>query len=227
MTMKYRWLTLVFAIFLAQGCASVAVDRAKDLSAAGIAYSDATVAVVEVAMDAHVDNDSLAQIADFQTDVFTAVNTAWLHDAAVVRIGRDTVAERPIHLLFISGTASAAAYPRVVVVVGRGSRCTVLEDYVSLHASAGLTNADFADSAAWLASGITSMMTICEMSAMGRTIAWRSRTSPNRRSRPPVNTGEMRASKPISGMIMWNRPVVGRSRVRSRRTARLPLGAAR
>ena len=42
-----------------------------------------------------------------------------------------------------------------------------------------------------------------------------------------VNTGEMRASKPISGMIMWNRPVVGRSRVRSRRTARLPLGAAR
>jgi hypothetical protein len=63
MTMKYRWLTLVFAIFLAQGCASVAVDRAKDLSAAGIAYSDATVAVVEVAMDAHVDNDSLAQIA--------------------------------------------------------------------------------------------------------------------------------------------------------------------
>jgi Fe-S cluster assembly protein SufD len=73
--------------------------------------------------------------------VFTAVNTAWLHDAAVVRLGRDTVAERPVHLLFISSTPSAAAYPRVVVVVGRGSRCTVVEDYVSLHAGAGLTNA--------------------------------------------------------------------------------------
>jgi len=110
-----------------------------------VAVSEAGIEVSSLVREASghefVVRDSLAQIADFQTDVFTAVNTAWLHDAAVVRIGRDTVAERPIHLLFISGTASAAAYPRVVVVVGRGSRCTVLEDYVSLHASVGLTNA--------------------------------------------------------------------------------------
>ena len=120
-----------------------------------VAVSEAGIEVSSLVREASghefVVRDSLAQIADFQTDVFTAVNTAWLHDAAVVRIGRDTVAERPIHLLFISGTASAAAYPRVVVVVGRGSRCTVLEDYVSLHASVGLTNAvceiDVADGA--------------------------------------------------------------------------------
>jgi len=85
--------------------------------------------------------DSLAQIADYNEDVFTAVNTAWLHDAAVVRIGRDTTLERPVHLLFVSSTPSAAAYPRLVVVAGRGSRCTVIEDYVSLHAGAGLTSA--------------------------------------------------------------------------------------
>jgi Fe-S cluster assembly protein SufD len=110
-----------------------------------VAFSEAGVEVSSLVREANghefVVRDSLAQIADFQTDVFTAVNTAWLHDAAVVRLGRDTVAERPVHLLFISSTASAAAYPRVVVVVGRGSRCTVIEDYVSLHAGAGLTNA--------------------------------------------------------------------------------------
>jgi Fe-S cluster assembly protein SufD len=107
-----------------------------------VAFSEAGVEVSSLVREANghefVVRDSLAQIADFQTDVFTAVNTAWLHDAAVVRLGRDTVAERPVHLLFISSTASAAAYPRVVVVVGRGSRCTVIEDYVSLHAGAGL-----------------------------------------------------------------------------------------
>jgi len=85
--------------------------------------------------------DTLAQVAASQDDVFTAVNTAWLRDAAVVRIGRDVDVERPIHLLFVSSTPSATAYPRVVVVVGRGSRCTVIEDYVSLHAGNGLTNA--------------------------------------------------------------------------------------
>jgi Fe-S cluster assembly protein SufD len=85
--------------------------------------------------------DSLAQIADYSNEVFTAVNTAWLRDAAVVRIGRDTALERPIHLLFVSSTASSAAYPRAVVVVGRGSRCSVIEDYVSLHSGGGLTNA--------------------------------------------------------------------------------------
>ena len=85
--------------------------------------------------------DSLAQIAEYNADVFTAVNTAWLHDVAVVRIGRDFAAERPVHLLFVSTTPSVAAYPRIVVVVGRGSRCTVIEDYVTLHSGAGLTNA--------------------------------------------------------------------------------------
>jgi len=74
-----------------------------------VAVSEAGIEVSSLVREASghefVVRDSLAQIADFQTDVFTAVNTAWLHDAAVVRIGRDTVAERPIHLLFISGTA--------------------------------------------------------------------------------------------------------------------------
>src|SRR5689334_9564859 len=84
--------------------------------------------------------ESLAEIARFDDEVFTAVNTAWLQDAAVVRIGRDVDVERPVHLLFVSSTPSAAAYPRVLVVAAAGSRCTVIEDYVALHAASGLTN---------------------------------------------------------------------------------------
>jgi Fe-S cluster assembly protein SufD len=85
--------------------------------------------------------DSLAQIAEFGNEVFAAVNTAWLHDAAVVRVGRDATVERPVHLLFVSSTVSSTAYPRIIVSVGRGSRCAVIEDYISLHSGTGLTNA--------------------------------------------------------------------------------------
>lgn len=108
------------------------------LSATGIEVSALT-----ADPDGHefVIRDSLAQIAGFEDEIFTAVNTAWLHDAAIVRVGRDTVVDQPIHLLFVSATPSVSAYPRALVVVGRGSRCTVVEDYVALHAGAGLTNA--------------------------------------------------------------------------------------
>jgi len=85
--------------------------------------------------------DSLGQIAGYSDEVFAAVNTAWLHDAAVIRVGRDAAIASPVHLLFVSSTPSAVTYPRAVVVVGRGSRCTVIEDYVALHAGSGLTNA--------------------------------------------------------------------------------------
>jgi hypothetical protein len=44
------------------GCASVAVERAKDLSSAGIQYAQATAKVVDVASDAAVDADSDTQI---------------------------------------------------------------------------------------------------------------------------------------------------------------------
>jgi hypothetical protein len=49
------------AILLA-GCASVAVERAKDLSSAGIQYAQATAKVIDVASDAAVDADSDTQV---------------------------------------------------------------------------------------------------------------------------------------------------------------------
>ncbi len=43
---------------LLTGCAGVAVQRAKDVSSAGIAYTQATAAVIDVAVDASIDFDS-------------------------------------------------------------------------------------------------------------------------------------------------------------------------
>lgn len=60
--MKRLTLILTLAVTLLQGCATVAVDRAKDLSSAAISYSEATVAVVDLALDAAIDADSRALV---------------------------------------------------------------------------------------------------------------------------------------------------------------------
>ncbi len=60
--MKFRSLALTLALLVLQGCATVAVERAKDLSSAAIKYSEATAAVIDVAIDAAIDADSEAQV---------------------------------------------------------------------------------------------------------------------------------------------------------------------
>jgi Fe-S cluster assembly protein SufD len=75
------------------------------------------------------------------SDPFPMVNTAWLHDGALVHAGRGAATSAPVHLLFVSTRADAASYPRVLVIAERGSDCTLIEDYVALHEGACLVNA--------------------------------------------------------------------------------------
>jgi Fe-S cluster assembly protein SufD len=82
----------------------------------------------------------LARVAPFEGDPFYAVNTAWLRDGAAVLIDGDRDVHRPIHLLVVSASPGAAVYPRALVVAARGSRCTIVEEFVSLHHDTGFTN---------------------------------------------------------------------------------------
>lgn len=61
--MKHMTLALTLAVSLLQGCATVAVDRARGLSEAAIRYAEATVAVVDVAIDAALDSSSELELA--------------------------------------------------------------------------------------------------------------------------------------------------------------------
>lgn len=65
-------------------------------------------------------------------EVFTALNTSGLNDAAVVWVAKKAVLEAPIHLLFVSVTAESPALtqPRTLVVAEPGSACTVIEEYM-------------------------------------------------------------------------------------------------
>jgi len=81
-------------------------------------------AVIEAHLGRHV---------TFNDNVFTALNTAVLRDAAVVIVPRHELDATPIHLLFIATQKEVVSTPRCLVIAETGSAVTVLEDYVVLY----------------------------------------------------------------------------------------------
>jgi Fe-S cluster assembly protein SufD len=78
----------------------------------------------------------------YQNAAFTALNTAFMTDGAVLEIAKDVDVERPIHLLFVTDATAAKGmmHPRNLIVVGRNAKATVMESYVSLSDAMYLTN---------------------------------------------------------------------------------------
>jgi Fe-S cluster assembly protein SufD len=74
----------------------------------------------------------LAQ-AEGAQEVFTALNTAGITDAAVVWVKKNVVVEMPIHLVFISvaGETATISQPRCLVVAEGGSQVTLVEEYTN------------------------------------------------------------------------------------------------
>lgn len=64
-------------------------------------------------------------------EVFTALNTASLTDAAVVWVGKNQQVETPVHLLFISTVSKTptVSLPRCLVVAESGSNLMLVEEY--------------------------------------------------------------------------------------------------
>ena len=83
----------------------------------------------------------LGTLAGTAQDAFTAVNTAFLDDGALIRVGRDRNGIAPIHLLFIATRKDGAAYPRVLVIADQGAQCTLIEDFVGMADGGYFTDA--------------------------------------------------------------------------------------
>ncbi len=74
-------------------------------------------------------------------EVFTALNTAGLTDAAVIWIARNEAIATPLHLLFVSTAGETFAQPRALVIAEANSSVTLVEDYVAIGAGAYFNNA--------------------------------------------------------------------------------------
>lgn len=87
------------------------------------------------AMDTHADALA-AQLGSHQMlgeNVFAAVNTAFLQEAAVVVVPSHVALDAPVHLLFVATQAGVLCHPRCLVLAETGSCATVVEDYVTLQ----------------------------------------------------------------------------------------------
>ena len=84
---------------------------------------------------------NLGRHAEFRNNAFAALNTAFLHDGALVVVPRDVSVAAPLHLMFVATQERTASYPRCLVVAERGAAATVIEDYVSAQERVYFTNA--------------------------------------------------------------------------------------
>ncbi|MEO8562924.1 MAG: Fe-S cluster assembly protein SufD [bacterium] len=85
----------------------------------------------------------LGKVARFEGETFTALNTAFLGDGAVVHVAKDVEVARPIHLLFVSDASArdGAAQPHNLIVLDRSAKATVIETYAGLGDGSYFTNA--------------------------------------------------------------------------------------
>ena len=85
----------------------------------------------------------LARYADYESNAFTALNTAFVHEGAFVHILKGVQVENPIRLLFLttSENEETVAHPRVLIVAGEDSKATVIEAYKGVSDGQYFTNA--------------------------------------------------------------------------------------
>lgn len=81
------------------------------------------------------------QLADFQENVFVALNTALMHDGVCIVIPAGVSVKVPVHILYVTSRKDVAVYPRCLLIAEPGANLTVVEEYVTLHEGASLTNA--------------------------------------------------------------------------------------
>lgn len=74
----------------------------------------------------------LGRYAETSSRPFSALNTAFMSDGAVVHADGGAAATTPVHLLFLATRADVVAHPRILVVAEPGSRLTIIESYAGL-----------------------------------------------------------------------------------------------
>ncbi len=121
--------------------------HARELSSVGArgdrgGVNGATVTTLAEALASHgaIVEAHLGRYAGFDADLFAALNTAFLHDAAVIVVPRGVVVAEPVHVLFIASEAGVASHPRILLVAEEGGALTLIEDHVAMHEGAYLSN---------------------------------------------------------------------------------------
>ena len=97
----------------------------------------------EIAKDGELVKRHLSKLATPESAAFTALNSAFAADGAVIRVAADTVVDKPIHLLFISdeNAENTAIQTHNLIFAEHHSQCTIIESYVSVGGENYFSNA--------------------------------------------------------------------------------------
>ncbi|ERS88990.1 MULTISPECIES: Fe-S cluster assembly protein SufD [unclassified Halomonas] len=84
----------------------------------------------------------LGRLTGVEFSPFSALNTAFMEEGAVLRLAPGTVVEKPIILQFLSraGEAPVMSHPRILVEAGGRSQATLIEHHVGEEGAANFTN---------------------------------------------------------------------------------------
>lgn len=86
---------------------------------------------------------SLTQIASTKDNVFTALNSSFLHDGAFVVVPDGLVVEQPIEIVYLTQPAGKLpiTHPHTLLVVGRAAQASFVERYLAAGDGVYFTNA--------------------------------------------------------------------------------------
>lgn len=92
--------------------------------------------------DPDIVDEHLAMYAPFEDNAFTALSTAFIRDGAVIVIADGVALERPVNLLYLSTAAEPpfVSHPRNLVVAGKGSRLSIVENHAGIGHNVYFTN---------------------------------------------------------------------------------------
>lgn len=91
--------------------------------------------LADLAADGHpLIKEHLGKYGDFEGDVFSSFNTAFLEDGVFIHVPEDVKVEVPVHLLFIQTGADVNYFStsRSLVLADANSEITIVEDYIGL-----------------------------------------------------------------------------------------------
>ena len=75
----------------------------------------------------------LTRLAPFDSAAFTALNTAFMGEGAVVHVASEMVPEQPVHIIHVAdaNAAKSMLVPRTLIVAERHAKLTVLESFLA------------------------------------------------------------------------------------------------
>ncbi len=82
----------------------------------------------------------MGRMANHNTEIFTAINTAYAVDGGFIYVKDNTIVERPIHLINLTDGNNVLAQPRHLIVAGKSSKVDFVATYGSIGNGANLHN---------------------------------------------------------------------------------------